>query len=321
MITYLLFALGIFFLLKGADYLVEGSSSIAKRFGVPTLVIGLTVVAFGTSTPELVVNVIAALKQSGDVVFGNIVGSNIANIFLILGTAAAITSLKVQRSTVWKEIPFSLLAAVLLVIFALIPVLDGLDPMVYRSGGIILLLFFAVFLYYAFELARKKSDNDLDDPRMEVKHRSLPVATGMVLAGLAGLYFGGEWVVEGAVFTARQFGLSELLISSTIVAIGTSLPELVTSVIAARKNDVDLAIGNVVGSNIFNIFWILGVSATIYPVRFPASAIADILFLLVATVFLFLFMFVGKRHQLERWQGVLFLIGYATYLGFLIWRG
>lgn len=317
---YLLLALGVAFLLKGADYLVDGSSSVAKRFGVPALVIGLTIVAFGTSAPELVVNIMAALQGSGEVAFGNVVGSNVANILLILGISSAITSLKVQRSTVWKEIPFSLLAALVLLAFASVHVLDGLPQVIYRFEGIILILFFAIFLYYAFEMVRR-GRTDLADEKLEVESRTLTVSALMIVAGLAGLYFGGRWVVEGAIFAARQFGLSELLISSTIVAIGTSLPELITSIVAARKGDVDLAIGNVVGSNIFNVFWILGVSAIISPIVLPASAIIDLLFLLGATLLLFVFLFIGRKHELERWQGVLFIVAYSAYLVFLVWRG
>lgn len=320
MLTYLLFALGIILLIKSADYLVQGASSVAKRFGVPALVIGLTIVAFGTSMPELVVSLVAAIRGSGDISFGNVAGSNMANILLILGVAAMIATLRVQRSTIWKEIPFSFLAALVLLVIALGPVLDGFAPAIYRSQGILLLLFFAIFIYYTIELARGHK-SQLEDEEMVVKQHSMPGALAMILGGVIGLYFGGEWVVGGAVAAARQFGLSEILISSTIVAIGTSLPELVTSVAAARRKDADIAVGNVVGSNIFNIFWILGLSAAITPIALPASAVIDMLFVLLATTLLFVFMFMGRRHQLERWQGALFLLMYAAYLGFLVWRG
>jgi len=266
------------------------------------------------------VSIMAAIQHSGDVAFGNVIGSNIANLLLILGISATITNLKVQHSTTWKEIPFSFLAAIVLLAFSSVHILDGLDQIIYRFEGVILLLFFLVFLYYIIELA-KRNRAHLDDEKLVVHKRSLGRSALMIFGGLIGLYFGGVWVVEGAVFAARQFGLSELFISSTIVAIGTSLPELITSISAARKKDVDLAIGNVVGSNIFNVFWILGASALIYPISLPASAIVDLLFLLGGTSLLFLFMFVGKRHELERWQGVVFLVGYAAYLFFLIWRG
>ena len=320
MVMYVLFVLGIFFLIKGADYLIDGASSIAKKLGVPTLVIGLTIVAFGTSTPELIVSVMAAIRQVGDVAFGNVVGSNIANILLILGVSAIIGNLKVQHSTTWKEIPFSLLAAAALLVFSVAHKIDGLGQMIYRFEGMILLLFFLIFMYYVIEMAHRNKGH-MEDKNMKVKLRSPIISWSMISVGLIGLYFGGRWVVEGATFIAQQWGLSQLLISSTVVAIGTSLPELVTSIVATRKGDVDLAIGSVVGSNIFNILWILGVSALIYPIQLPNSAIVDVFFLFVATALLFASMFMGKRHELERWQGIIFVTSYIVYLTFLIWRG
>jgi cation:H+ antiporter len=319
-ITYALFAAGIILLIKGADYLVDGASSVAKRFGVPTLVIGLTIVAFGTSTPELVVSIMAAINKTGDIAFGNVVGSNMANILLILGAAGIFTTLKVQHSTTWKEIPFSLLAALVLLSFSSVHILDGLVPSVYRFEGIILLLFFAIFIYYVVELARRNKAQ-MEDNKLIIKRRSLAASSLMILAGFLGLYLGGRWVVDGAVTIAENFGLSQLLISSTIVAIGTSLPELITAVVAAMKNDDDLAVGSVVGSNIFNVFWVLGASAIIYPITLPASAIVDLLFLLVATLLLFFFMFVGRKHELEKWQAGTLLLCYAAYIIFLIYRG
>jgi cation:H+ antiporter len=272
MIEYILFVIGIFLLLKGADYLVEGSSSLAKKFGIPTLVIGLTIVAFGTSMPELIVNIIAAVKGSGDIALGNILGSNIANILLILGITAAIASIKVQHSTTWKEIPFSLLAAIVILVFSSVLALDGLAVnSILRSEGIILLLFFGIFLYYVFELTMKNKSKMKDD-KLEIKTLSSFKIFLYILAGLVALYFGGTWTVDGAVAIARLFGMSEYFISLTIVAIGTSLPELITSIIAARKHDVDLAVGNIVGSNIFNIFWILGITSLIHPISIPSSA-------------------------------------------------
>ena len=321
MIEYILFVIGIILLLKGADYLVDGASALAKKLRVPTLVIGLTIVAFGTSMPELVVNIIAALKGSGDIAFGNIVGSNIFNILLILGVASVMRNLKVQHSTTWKEIPFSLLAVVVLFVFAGKLFLDKLNiHSILRVEGIILVLFFIIFLYYVFELARRNK-NKLEDNKLEIKKLSHWKIWLYILGGLVALYFGGKWTVDGAVSLARLIGISEYLISLTIVAGGTSLPELVTSVIAARKGDADLAIGNIVGSNIFNIFWILGVSAIITPIILPAFAIADLVVLLGTTLLLFLFMFIGKKHELERWQGVIFILLYVAYVYYLIIRG
>ena len=320
MLEYILFVIGIFLLLKGADYLVDGSSSLAKKFKISNLVIGLTIVAFGTSIPELVVNIIASLKGNGDIAFGNIVGSNIANILLILGITATITSLKIQHSTTWKEIPFSLLAAIVLFIFASAMMLDKLAlNSISRSEGIILLLFFTIFLYYVFELA-KKNKNQMEDKKLEIKKISSAKIFLYILVGLVALYIGGKWTVEGAVALARLIGLSEYFISLTIVAVGTSLPELFTSVKAAIKGNSDLAVGNIVGSNIFNIFWILGVSAIIIPISFPAFAIIDLSILLGTSFLLFLFMFIGKKHELERWQGIIFILLYAAYIVYLILR-
>ena len=318
--TYFLLIIGIFFLIQGANYLVDGSSSLAKKMKVPTLIIGLTIVAFGTSMPELVVNIISAANNEGAIAFGNIVGSNIANILLILGITACITNLKVQHSTTWKEIPFSLLAVITLLIFSITYSLDKLSlNSIFRFEGIILLLFFAIFLYYVFELSKNKTDTK--NKKIDIKLLSNTKIVVYIVLGLIGLYLGGKWTVEGAVALARLFGMSEYFISLTIVAIGTSLPELITSIIAALKKDVDLAIGNVVGSNIFNIFWILGLSSVINPIAIPATALFDLLVLLVITLLLFLFIFIGKKHELERWQGFVFVGLYALYIYLLIIRG
>lgn len=321
MLVYILFAVGIFLLVKGADYLVEGSTSLAKKLRVPTLIIGLTIVAFGTSMPELIVNIVSAIKGTGEVAFGNIIGSNISNILLILGIAALITNLKIQHSTIWKEIPFSLLAIIVLFVFSNVFFLDKLNiNSLLRTEGIILLLFFVIFLYYVFELVKRKK-LQFEDKKIEIKKHSGVVIFLMILGGSVGLYFGGKWTVEGAISIAQACGLSQFLISATIIAIGTSLPELITSITAALKKDVDLAVGNVVGSNIFNIFWILGVSAIIKPIPFPSFINIDLIILLFATLLLFLFMFVGKRHELERWQGIIFLLIYISYIAFIIIRG
>lgn len=321
MLEYILFFVGIFLLLKGADYLVEGSSSLAKKFGIPTLVIGLTIVAFGTSMPELVVNILASIKGNGDIAFGNIVGSNIANILLILGITAIITNLKVQHTTTWKEIPFSLLAAIVLFVFVNTLVLDGLElSYLLRFEAILLLLFFIIFLYYIVELT-KRNRSQMKDKNMEIKKLSGLKITFYILFGLVGLYLGGKLVVDGAVSLARLFGMSEYFISLTIIAVGTSLPELITSIIAALRKDMDLAVGNIIGSNIFNILWILGVSALITPLKIPRFAIVDLSILLGVTLLLFLFMFVGKKHELERKQGIIFVLIYVAYIVYLLLRG
>jgi len=321
MIEYILFVLGIVLLIKGADLLVDGSSSLAKKIKIPTLIIGLTVVAFGTTIPELTVNVFSAIKGSTDVAFGNIIGSNIANILLVLGLTAVIYPIKVKHSTRWKEIPFALLAAIILFIVSNYIVTDKMQiNSLTRISGLILLCFFAVFIYYIISVA-KKSRSHLKSKKMKISQRKNYIIALMILLGLVGLYFGGRWTVGGAVFIASQFGLSQFLISATIIAFGTSLPELFVGVTAALKKETDIAIGNCVGANILNILWILGITALIAPIIIPSYINADMLFLIFITLLLFLFTFIGKKHELNRKKGILFLVLYVAYITFIIIRG
>lgn len=314
-----LLGLGFGLLIKGADIMVDGASSIAKKFKVSDLVIGLTVVAFGTSAPELVVSLLSALNGNTDIALGNVLGSTIANTLLILGVAAIIYPLKVAKNTVFKEIPFSLLAVVLLAIMANDLLIDGIqETIISRSEALVLLSFFIIFMYYTFGIASATPD---ETEAGEVKERKTITAIGMVIIGISALVLGGNWVVNSAVTIATSFGLSEALIGFTIVAIGTSLPELVTSAVAASKKQTDIAIGNVIGSNIFNTFWILGITGLIAPLPVNPGANLDLSVALGATLVLFLALFVGKRHQLERWQGVVFILVYVVYLIALIIRG
>jgi cation:H+ antiporter len=315
-LTYLLLLVGFVFLIKGAHFLVDGASSIAKRLGVSTLVIGLTIVAFGTSAPELIVNIFASIKGNTDIAIGNILGSNIANILLILGISAVIFPLAVQRGTVWKEIPFSLLAVLVVAVMANDAFFDGGSfSGLTRSDGLVLIAFFTIFLYYTFGISRAQAADAAETP---IRQHSLPRSCFMIGAGLAGLTIGGKWIVDGAVALATGFGVSEAVIGLTIVAVGTSLPELATSAVAAYKRDVDIAVGNIVGSNIFNIFWILGVSAIIAPLPFSSILMRDVLVAITATLLLFIVMFIGKKHTLERWQGAGFIALYVAYIIFLI---
>jgi cation:H+ antiporter len=308
---------GLVFLIFGAEVLVRGSASLARRWGISSLVVGLTVVAFGTSAPELIVNLISAFKGATDLAIGNIIGSNISNIFLILGVTAIIYPLRVHHNTVWKEIPFALLGVVLLILMANDTLFDGsLTNIVGRTDGFALIAIFIIFMYYVFAIS--KSDTTKPEP---VKQYKLGVSLLLALLGLVGLFLGGKWLVDGAVILARLAGLSESLIGLTIVAIGTSLPELATSIIAAYHKHVDMAVGNIVGSNIFNIFWVVGLTSTIRPLPFNLAANLDVLVAIVATALLFIFMFLGKRHHLSRQQGVLFTCIYITYLVYLIFRG
>lgn len=317
MLTYFLFAIGFVFLIKGADYLVSGSSSIAQRVGISQLVIGLTIVSFGTSAPELIVNIMASLRGAGDLGIGNVLGSNIANIFLILGVAAAIYPLRIKKSTTWKEVPLNFLAALVLLVLANDVLIDGAESAILsRIDGIILMFFFIIFVYYTIGLAKAEQNHD-----GKTKQHGTLKSLGMVTVGIVGLAFGGQWVVNGAIAIASRFGLSEALIGLTIVAVGTSLPELATSAMAAYKRNADIAIGNVVGSNLFNIFWVLGLSATIKPLPFRPEINTDILVFLAATVMLFGFAFTGKKKHVSRFDGWLFLVCYAAYIIFLIMRG
>jgi cation:H+ antiporter len=315
MLTYILFVIGFIILIKGADLLVDGASSIAYKFKISPLVIGLTIVAFGTSAPELVVNIFASSSGNSEIAIANVLGSNIANILLILGVSAFIYPLVSKRSTVWREIPLCLLAIVVVAFLANDTLIDKVTPSVLsRIDGFILLSFFIIFLYYTFGIAKVSGEkNDLN-----IKKYSLGKSSLFILLGLVGLVFGGEWIVNGAVKIAEHFGLSQSLIGLTIVAIGTSLPELATSAIAAYKKQTDIAIGNVVGSNIFNMFWILGLSSVIRPLPFNPVANIDIFMTIGATLILFSLMFIGRKHVIEKWQGAFMVFLYLVYIGFLI---
>ncbi|MCR4368298.1 MAG: calcium/sodium antiporter [archaeon] len=319
MIEFVLLALGFVFLIKGADFLVEGAAAIARKFNVSDLVIGLTIVAFGTSMPELLVNIIASQQGNAAIAFGNVLGSNIANILLILGISAIIYPLALTKNTIRKEIPLSLLAIIALAILVNDTILEGAPASVLTRGdGLILLSFFAIFIYYAFNLAF--SDPAVIEDVPKEKH-SVPIAALMVLLGIAALYFGGEFVVTNATLIARGYGVSDALIGLTIVAIGTSLPELFTSVVATLNKNANIAVGNIVGSNLFNIFFILGVSATIRPLPFDPAGNLDIAMVVLATIALFFGILLGKRDVLARWEGIAFLLLYAAYIAFLILRG
>lgn len=303
---------GLLLLVKGADWLVDGASVLAKKHKISDLAIGLTIVAFGTSAPELVVNTVASMGGYPDIVFGNVIGSNNFNLFIILGIAGLITPLAVQSSSVWKEIPFSLLAALIL-LFLVNNYFSSQEPGLSMVDGIILLVLFAAFLYYVFTQLKSEPSTEI----VEQKDYSNMKIWGLILIGLAGLVIGGKLVVDNAVAMAQSLGVSEKIIGLTIVAAGTSLPELATSVVASMKKNNDIAIGNIIGSNIFNIFLILGVSSMISPLAFNLAFNTDIYILIGGTLFLVLAMFTGKKKTLDRWEAALLLItylGYTTYL-------
>ncbi len=315
-IAIILIVVGLVILILGAESLVRGASSLAKRLGISEIVIGLTIVAFGTSAPELIVNIFSALKGSTDIGIGNIVGSNIANILLILGCVALIIPLTVKHNTVWKEIPFALLALCLVFSMGNDALFDGSSfNTITRTDGFSLIAIFIIFMFYIFALSKAEGKPE------EVPTYSIFVSSMLTLGGLVCLFFGGKILIDNAVILATIAGLSESLIGLTIVAVGTSLPELVTSMVAAYHKHNDMAIGNIVGSNIFNVFWVLGLTGTITQMPFNPNTNIDVAVGIGATALLFIFMFIGKRHKLERWQGALFLSLYVVYIVYLINRG
>ncbi len=322
-LNFLLIVVGLALLIIGAEGLVRGASSIAAKFRISPLIIGLTIVSFGTSAPELTVNIVSALNGSPDLAIGNVVGSNIANILLILGICSMIVPLKVKSSTVWKEIPLALLGVCLLFVMGNDVLIDGVAfNAVTRTDGIVLMSLMVVFMYYIVGMARGERSKEVKSEGGEsIERYPAWVSTLMMVGGLVGLVFGGRLLVNAAVSIAQAAGLSESLIGLTVVGIGTSLPELATSVVAALRKQADIAIGNIVGSNIFNIFWILGLTGTLLQLPFNAAASVDVLVSVGATAMLFIFMFLGKRHELTRPQGAIFLATYIGYIGFLIQRG
>jgi cation:H+ antiporter len=308
--------IGFVFLLIGAHFLVDGAVSLAKQMKISPIVIGLTIVAFGTSAPELVVNIVSSIQGNSDIAVGNILGSNIVNILFILGISAMIFPITAQRNTVLREIPFSLLAATLVAILGNDARIDGTGgSIISRIDGLVLISFFIIFLYYILGIA-KPTDSSIQTE--DIKTYSTQKSILLVALGCIMLALGGKWIVQGAVSLAEWFSVSESLIGLTIVAIGTSLPELATSTLAAYKRQSDIAIGNIVGSNIFNIFWILGISAVIHPLSLPISSDLDLAMTMGASLVLFLAMYIGKRHILERWQGAVMTMVYVVYIAFLI---
>lgn len=328
--TALFFLIGGFILLiKGADWLVEGASSMARRIGISDLVIGLTVVSFGTSAPELIVNIFASFQGNADIAIGNIVGSNISNTLLILGATALVAPIAIKRSTVLKEIPFMFLASVVLMTMANDMIVDGYaQSELSRSDGITFLGFFVIFIYYTFGI----KNVDIEDGHTKAT-KPVWLAIILFIVGMLGLSVGGNLVVEGATSIALSLGLSEALVGLTIVALGTSLPELAASVVAARKGNADIAVGNIVGSNIFNIFWILGLSAAIKPLPFQPAINFDLSVVVFSTVLLFFLIHNGGlQHRLILWwkqekdyiirksEGAVLLACYIGYIGFIVWR-
>lgn len=314
-IEFLILLTGFAILIKGADFLVSGASSIAKGFRISNLAIGLTVVAFGTSTPELLVNIMSASKGLNDAAFGNIIGSNNFNLLFILGIAGILYPLTVQRNTVKIEIPISLGAAILMFILVNDVLIFGKEAnTLTRLDAAMLLFFFTAFMAYIFRTMKNSEVSAEEEIKVFGKGRSWLY----VVLGLAMLVGGGHLVVENAVHIAEEFGLSEKLIGLTILAAGTSLPELATSAVAAYKKNTDIAIGNVVGSNIFNLLFILGLTGLVRETPYNITLNADMFVLFAATIVLIVFMFTLKRRKLDRWEAALLLAGYIGYTVYLV---
>lgn len=310
LVSFALLILGFFLLIKGADWLVDGASTLAARLGVSSFMIGLTVVAFGTSAPELVVNLIASWQGQSELAIGNILGSNMANTLLILGAAALLTPLIVSRQTVKREIPFSILATLVVFIVANDKLIDSLGPNVIgRIDGLVTLLLFFAFMYVSFTGTRGAVEE-------QSRSNGRTILEGHLYSvfGLIGLAAGGKLVVDSAVDIGFFFGFSETFIGLTVVAVGTSLPELAATAVAAYRKQNDIAIGNVVGSNIFNLLWVLGLSAIVNPISFSLESNVILVLLMAATLLVIVFLKWNTKHRIERTHGLFFILLYIAFI-------
>ncbi len=315
MMMYVWLIVGFVLLVKGADFFVDGSSSVAKILRVPSIIIGLTIVAFGTSCPEAAVSITASIEGKNAISLGNVIGSNIFNLLVVTGASAVLMPITVDRGMLKREFPFSIIVAVILLAFAADTMLRGMETnAVGRGAGIVLLILFVLFVAFMVWSALKNRTESQEEYKTMSVTRSLIYIVG----GLAAIIIGGQLVVDSATEIARTFGLSETLIGLTIVAMGTSLPELVTSIVAAVKGESDLALGNVIGSNIFNILLILGASATIAPLSVGIEIIYDTVILIVMSIVVYIMAF-GKK-KIGRLEGAIMLLGYAVYMAYIIMR-
>lgn len=316
--SFVILIIGFFFLIKGADLFVDGAASIARKFNIPSMVIGLTIVAMGTSAPEAAVSITSSLAGQNDMSVANVVGSNFFNILMVLGVSAIIAKLPVQKNTIKKDTPFLLIVSVLLLIFAF-------DKNISRIEGIIFLVIFVYFLYTTVKSAKNtEGSTSLSDNEIAVSDNDIPTDTPMFktiilsLIGIAGIIFGGDMVVDSATSIATMFGMSANLVGLTIVAVGTSLPEFVTSIVAIKKGETEIAIGNVIGSNVFNILLVLGLATAIFPIAISTFALIDIVFMVAITILLYLFM--KKDNCLVKKHGFIFIILYIAYMTYTIIR-
>jgi len=303
-------------LIFGATWLVSGASAIAKRKNISNLVIGLTIVAFGTSSPELIVNVLSAVTDNSGFSFGNAIGSNIINILLILGLSAVIFPVVVKSSTIWIEIPLATLSALVIFVLANDILLDHMpESLLTRSDGIILIAFFFVFMYYSYFQMKKGDEHDHE---ITIKEISKKKSWLMVIGGMVLLAIGGQLIVHFAAKFATDYGVSERIVGLTIISLGTSLPELSTSLVASFKRNVDISIGNIIGSNIFNTFLILGVSSSINPIPVMQGANIDLMVNVLATLLVFVFVFTRTGRKIDRLEGSIMLLVFLIYYGFIL---
>lgn len=316
-ITYILLGIGFVLIIKGAGLLVDGASSLAKHLGISDLIIGLTVVSMGAASPELMINVFASVYGRPELAVNNILGNSLISILLILGIAAFVHPLKISRDVALTEIPLVVMASLILGVLSSDYLLDDdLHSVISRADGIVLIAFFTVFLYHILRIAHLKKRSN-----KEFEQLGVPKSLVYILLGLAGLFIGGQWIVSGAMAAAFYFNISESLIGLTIVALGTSLPELVTTIVAARKKHDGLAVGNVIGSVIFGIFFTLGVTAIIRPLPIQVKDMPSIAMVVVACCLLYLLVLFKDRPVLKRWHGACFIALYLSYGIFLITRG
>lgn len=314
--SFLILIIGFFFLIKGADLFVDGAASIARRFHVPSMIIGLTIVAMGTSAPEAAVSITSSLAGQNDMSVANVVGSNFFNILVVLGVSAIIAKLPVQESTIKKDTPFLLIISILLLLF-------GLNLNISRIEGLILLVLFTYFLIDTIKSAKRDSKENSKEAATTVdtegiEESSIPKTVLLSIIGVVGIVLGGDMVVNSATDIATSFGMSANLVGLTIVAVGTSLPEFVTSIVAIKKGETEIAIGNVIGSNIFNILLVLGLATTIMPITISTFALIDIVFMVAITALLYLFM--KKKNSIVKSQGIILILIYIAYMAYTIFR-
>ena len=316
--SFILLIIGFFFLIKGADLFVDGAASIARKFNIPSMIIGLTIVAMGTSAPEAAVSITSSLSGQNDMSVANVVGSNFFNILVVLGVSSLISKLPVQKNTIKKDTPFLLIVSGLLLVF-------GINKYISRIEGLILLIVFVYFLYSTVKMAKSatnldsSSDNEIALAESDTTTQT-PILKTVILSviGILGIVIGGDMVVDSATSIATLFGMSANLVGLTIVAIGTSLPEFVTSIVAIKKGETEIAIGNVIGSNIFNILLVLGLATFISPITISTLALIDTIFMLCITILLYLFM--KKDYSLLKKHGIILVGIYIVYMSYTIIR-